>query len=792
MIPTRTPTKSPTLSPTLSPTPQPTITRYPTSQPSSQPSATPSSVPSAHPTSEPTVSKEPTSHPTGRPTSYPTNPKPTVRPTTPTSQPTSQPTRQPSSQPTRLPTTKPTSSPTKIVTKTPSKSPSAKPTISPDTPSSQPTSCPTMRPTGQPTSIPTFPPTISFEPTSPPTARPSGRPSIRPTTSWGTSLSPTAVYLGYNTTGSVSFDPDELKLCQDVEIDIKIKIYRNMSYGSRLFIRTPGITSGACISATNGHNISSLLLYDDSVFSIKFVEGNYTNNFLGSFLLATISTKSFIPGHFYQILIDRGNGLKRSCLFNSSWEVDIRTSGYRISTGYLKVYETYPKLCFFYNSSLTFTHQYQQYPTGINVSFQPAFKFDNDTFFMVSLPGFTNQISNYPLYNMNYNFSSVGDVLAYAQNATLSNLQYNTNYSWTGKWIEGNSTQYPFNSSYLLLYPEGSQEYLVNIWVYIGKYDNHILPLCGRPANYEGFIIQAITTSSTFYTNATRLATTSAIGTGCSLMNGCSNNGECDYCHSKCKCFDGYGSDRDKKHAIADDFQRDCSSKTCPLGPARGISRDEYNGDMHRLIECSSNGRCNRDTGKCLCFHGFSGSACDKQTCPGTPTCSGRGQCLPMSVLATRTDSIPLQTNSTYYSRKRVNGSNYEAWDSEFGHKCLCDSSWIVGLESNQTQLAEYFGANCEYRRCPTGDDPSTASDETDCYGISQTSGGGVGLAGNLCHIDCSNRGLCDFSTGVCKCFPGYQGANCGTIEKYRGRITREKTYWPTRDSTNYSITSLL
>lgn len=44
--------------------------------------------------------------------------------------------------------------------------------------------------------------------------------------------------------------------------------------------------------------------------------------------------------------------------------------------------------------------------------------------------------------------------------------------------------------------------------------------------------------------------------------------------------------------------------------------------------------------------------------------------------------------------------------------------------------------------------------------GSSLTSGSGKN--GNLCHIDCSGRGICDYTKGICKCFPGSHGDNCG------------------------------
>ena len=39
-----------------------------------------------------------------------------------------------------------------------------------------------------------------------------------------------------------------------------------------------------------------------------------------------------------------------------------------------------------------------------------------------------------------------------------------------------------------------------------------------------------------------------------------------------------------------------------------------------------------------------------------------------------------------------------------------------------------------------------------------------AGAAGNLCQVDCSNRGSCDYSTGLCTCMTGYYGADCSVL----------------------------
>merc|ERR1712036_50682 len=124
-----------------------------------------------------------------------------------------------------------------------------------------------------------------------------------------------------------------------------------------------------------------------------------------------------------------------------------------------------------------------------------------------------------------------------------------------------------------------------------------------------------------------------------------------------------------------------------------------------------------------------------------------------MKRLAIDAAALPLSSSSASYTAEYQNGSK-SSWDANMAHGCVCDSSWPVGLTSGTTQLSEYFGAACEFRRCPTGDDPTTPTvNETDCQGLSQTGGSDVGAVGNLCHIDCSNKGSCDFATGTCKCF---------------------------------------
>jgi hypothetical protein len=53
-----------------------------------------------------------------------------------------------------------------------------------------------------------------------------------------------------------------------------------------------------------------------------------------------------------------------------------------------------------------------------------------------------------------------------------------------------------------------------------------------------------------------------------------------------------------------------------------------------------------------------------------------------------------------------------------------------------------------------------TSANEQDCYNVT-ASNGGVGESGNLCHVDCAHRGICDYLTGECTCFKGFYGTDC-------------------------------
>ena len=85
-------------------------------------------------------------------------------------------------------------------------------------------------------------------------------------------------------------------------------------------------------------------------------------------------------------------------------------------------------------------------------------------------------------------------------------------------------------------------------------------------------------------------------------------------------------------------------------------------------------GLCDRSTGQCKCFPGYTGEACRRTVCPND--CSGHGTCESVKELAV------------------ASGFTYGLWDAEKSMACSCDPG--------------YGGIACSERVCPFGDDPLT------------------------------------------------------------------------------------
>lgn len=202
--------------------------------------------------------------------------------------------------------------------------------------------------------------------------------------------------------------------------------------------------------------------------------------------------------------------------------------------------------------------------------------------------------------------------------------------------------------------------------------------------------------------------------------NGCSGHGSCG-ASDACTCFDNW-------------MGGDCSQRVCPFGlsfvdtPVGDLNHDGAvsvgtvgvqwaNGDVnemwqggandgaHFYSECSGKGVCNRGSGECECYDGFSGSSCQRTTCPND--CSGHGQCYTLREIAAgpntntagpfdsdkgRNYRLARYENTREYVEGVDEAFEYNLWDADKNQACVCDSG--------------YFGPDCSMRDCPRGADP--------------------------------------------------------------------------------------
>lgn len=160
----------------------------------------------------------------------------------------------------------------------------------------------------------------------------------------------------------------------------------------------------------------------------------------------------------------------------------------------------------------------------------------------------------------------------------------------------------------------------------------------------------------------------------CPFDGGCSGHGNCGV-NDKCSCYKGYRGNA-------------CEQRTCDHSISWNIVAEEATSSItdktggsfklvtHTLEECSSKGECDRDSGECKCFDGYTGKGCRRMKCDDD--CSGHGRCKTLYDVA----------------RDMSWAGGYTGWDAHKIQQCTCDPGWE--------------GISCSSRMCPKGDDPLT------------------------------------------------------------------------------------
>eukprot|EP00924_Labyrinthula_sp_SR-Ha-C_P005423 maker-scaffold_1-snap-gene-31.36-mRNA-1 protein AED:0.03 eAED:0.03 QI:0/0/0/1/0/0.5/2/0/763 len=113
------------------------------------------------------------------------------------------------------------------------------------------------------------------------------------------------------------------------------------------------------------------------------------------------------------------------------------------------------------------------------------------------------------------------------------------------------------------------------------------------------------------------------------------------------------------------------------------------------IVDCSGRGKCDTGSGKCTCDVGFTGSSCERLSCPSS--CNGRGVCQNLATFAKKTtNNGELQSYS--YGTTYDNPSTF---DAHHIYGCSCDRTLLNG------GYYDLGATDCSIKVCKKGEDPS-------------------------------------------------------------------------------------
>lgn len=165
----------------------------------------------------------------------------------------------------------------------------------------------------------------------------------------------------------------------------------------------------------------------------------------------------------------------------------------------------------------------------------------------------------------------------------------------------------------------------------------------------------------------------------------CSAHGQCSGNPTyRCACSDGWTG-------------ADCSERSCPTDVSWfTLPSGDNEAHLYESVECGGMGICDRSSGTCICEPGFTGSSCNRMTCPGGTTvtasdadaCNSNGKCYDMQTLATLATVNGDAAHFTY----GLIPNNPLTWDATKAYGCYCD--------------AGHGGYDCSTTLCPSGHNP--------------------------------------------------------------------------------------
>lgn len=233
----------------------------------------------------------------------------------------------------------------------------------------------------------------------------------------------------------------------------------------------------------------------------------------------------------------------------------------------------------------------------------------------------------------------------------------------------------------------------------------------GRVCNLQGDCIK----SDTFRTNM-------LVHPGITIPN---KEGQATDNVGKCRCkYPFFGDACEKKRCPiaweSNVHQGDGPKNWLEVGPSDEMSSDTNHGlDFEKFSEaCSGHGACDYRHGKCSCYDGYHGYACQKKECPQVDgkVCNLQGRCLMEDV------STPKQGT------------------------CQCNFP--------------FYGESCQYKRCPT----SKARPANIPWGMANSEHTGFQVSKEAVAVwgyECDGHGTCNAHTGRCACDNLWYGESC-------------------------------
>lgn len=203
-----------------------------------------------------------------------------------------------------------------------------------------------------------------------------------------------------------------------------------------------------------------------------------------------------------------------------------------------------------------------------------------------------------------------------------------------------------------------------------------------------------------------------------------------------------------------------CEKLSCPLGHNNGLEcsgkgvcvggkcecEEMFGGSSCQLSvckdSCNYNGKCIRVNGDavCKCEDGFTGASCAEKACHGHGICSDNGVCNEETKVCECHDGYTGKGCNTPTCPKNCTGHGQCTKNG-----CACVAGWT--------------GSFCSIRTCPNN-----------CNGVGKCIDGacacdefhkGVACAERKCKNDCNKRGVCNTTTFMCNCAPGWKGEGC-------------------------------